>query len=1271
MIDVRVTGAAKRVKGRLMAAVEAYEPPGNVTTTADLLHADTIDLGSAKARTGFAQAACDRAHDSTLPAALEPLLLALYQTADQQTPQAADDDSGGRAAKESVQIVQMLSGPVAEFFHTGAGLPYVTVDAGQHKATFLVTEAGFREWVSRKFYLDNGAVPTGQAVHDALGSLAAKAKWEGPEREVYLRVAPAEHGIYLDLGDASWDGLEVTATGWRVVSQPVVKFRRPKGMLALPRPASGGTLDDLRRFVRLAPGEAYESELQKVLGFLLDCYRPGGPYGILALHGPEGSGKSTLSRVLNALVDPRRPPTRRPPRDERTLFIGANNSALLIFCNLSGMPGWFSDALCSITSGEGQAERLLHSDADEQLFDVCRPVILNAIEEVGTRADLLDRYISVQVPKMAKGGYGQEQRFWTAFERARPKLLGLLLDAVSGALAAGDDVDLGDLPRLADSAHWAGRALAHLGYDAKEVVAQFHSERDRRHSRVLESSTLAAVLETFVRAQVGERWEGLVGDLLAELNVHRGGQRPPKDWPADATRLAGQLRRLESAFSTVGLQIEFPQRSNRGQRVVLAIGPPPAPPPPGTHADAEQSAETATPATLATLSNAGEGSDSVAESVADGVASYTVRSADRGATNGVADSVASPSPATLSATPREPLPALESVAGVAAVAVSASTSAPALAAAPVPAYVYVDGFGQAVELLPELMAEHVLGLDTETTGLNPRRDTISLLQLATAARVYVFDVRANPRESLHLFYELFSEPKGPVLVGHNLAFDLSMLGAAGVPCPPSTRLVDTMLLAQLLRAGTPEFYHCGLADEAARTLGWTLDKTFQKVGWAGTLTDAQLAYAATDAAVLLPLMQSLLSEVRTAGLERVWTIERDCLPAMLWLDATGAPFDAGAWQTLSDAAVRAAITLTQELNRAAGLAEQLGLDGPANGTLNWDSPAQVRALLAQRGHPLPAQADGKPASVDDAALLALEATEPIAVLLRRYRDAQKRTGTYGLGWLQHVTPAGRIHADYRQLGSIAGRMACTRPNMQNLPREKAYRACVRAPEGRTLIKADYSQIELRIAAEIAGDVRMQAAYQQGADLHTLTAASVLGRANGAVRPEDRQAAKALNFGLVYGMGAATLREHAAAGYGVALTTQQAQRYRADFFRTYRELAAWHREQPKAPVDTRTLAGRRRVHVQHFTEKLNSPVQGTGADGLKQALGLLYQRRAECPSAVPVLCVHDELVIECDADAAEPAQRWLTAAMVDGMQPLLPEVPVVVEAQIGRDWSMKG
>lgn len=212
-----------------------------------------------------------------------------------------------------------------------------------------------------------------------------------------------------------------------------------------------------------------------------------------------------------------------------------------------------------------------------------------------------------------------------------------------------------------------------------------------------------------------------------------------------------------------------------------------------------------------------------------------------------------------------------------------------------------------------------------------------------------------------------------------------------------------------------------------------------------------------------------------------------------------------------------------------------------------------------------------------------------------------------------------------------------------------------------------SQIELRIAAEVAGDARLLDAYERGVDVHELTARQVLGRST--VTKADRQAAKSLNFGLLFGMGAARLRSYAKFAYGVDMTDEEAIAYRERFFDTYVGLRRWHRSLPEGMIETRTLAGRRRLGVERFTEKANSPVQGSAADGLKLALGLLHETCDEVPSAAPILTVHDEIVLECDRHDAERAREWLERCMREGMGELLKRVPVEVEGQIGRDWSM--
>jgi len=213
----------------------------------------------------------------------------------------------------------------------------------------------------------------------------------------------------------------------------------------------------------------------------------------------------------------------------------------------------------------------------------------------------------------------------------------------------------------------------------------------------------------------------------------------------------------------------------------------------------------------------------------------------------------------------------------------------------------------------------------------------------------------------------------------------------------------------------------------------------------------------------------------------------------------------------------------------------VGLDEVSS---RWNSPAQVLRLLDSRGVALPDTRDGTLQEQRD--------DDPLIPLMLEHREAAKQCGAFGRDFLRFVHPVtGRVHADYFQAGTAAGRMSCRNPNLQQMPRDPAYRACVRASEGRVLVKVDLSQIELRIAAEIANDQRLLEAYQQGIDVHTLTARQVLGRMQ--VTKADRQASKAINFGIAYGMGASRLRSHALIAYGVAMSEEEAAAYRERFF----------------------------------------------------------------------------------------------------------------------------
>jgi DNA polymerase I-like protein with 3'-5' exonuclease and polymerase domains len=547
----------------------------------------------------------------------------------------------------------------------------------------------------------------------------------------------------------------------------------------------------------------------------------------------------------------------------------------------------------------------------------------------------------------------------------------------------------------------------------------------------------------------------------------------------------------------------------------------------------------------------------------------------------------------------------------------------------------------------------LVGIDTETTGLDPRADRVRLLSLTVdtidgGTFVYLVDcVAVNPSP----LWEALAERE---LVVHNAAFDLAFLSRLGFT--PAAPVHDTMILARLLEAGGPHFHRCRLADCCERYLNQPLDKKAQRSNWAKHLTADQLRYAARDAHVLVPLYRALLAKVREAGLGPVADIETRALPAFLWLARSGVAFDREAWAALTREAEQAVQELAVQLDAVAPSRTDF-LVGTT--VWNWDSPQQVQAAFAAAGVLLKSTDDDSLAGVD----------HPMASLLRTYRAAQRLVTAYGADWSQHAAANGRIYANWNQLGSVAGRTSGSAPNLQQVPRDPRYRRCFSAPPGRVLIKADYSQLQLRIAAKIAEEPTMLGAYARHEDLHTLTARQLTGKTE--VTKADRQLAKAVNFGLLFGLGAKGLCRYARSQYGLDLSESQTRNYRAAFFRSYAKLATWHRTAGHSSTnECRTLAGRRRLLDEKtpYTHRLNTPVQGTEADGAKLAMALLWERRDQFPGTFPVLFNHDEIVVECDIAQVEAVASWLKQCMLDGMAPLIDPVPVEVEVSISRTWG---
>lgn len=360
-------------------------------------------------------------------------------------------EPGGAEGRQTHADLLLEIAAGADLFHAADLTPFADIPVGEHRETWPLRSRGFRRWLARAFYDRHGGAAAGEAMQAALGVIEAKAHYDAPQRSTFLRIGGHDGRLYLDLCDADWRAVEIDRDGWRIVAKPPVRFRRAAGMLPLPEPTPGGSIADLRRFLNVASSD----DFVLATAWLLAAFRPVGPYPVLILAGEQGSAKSTFLMMLRLLIDPNASPLRSLPREDRDLFIAANNGHLLTFDNVSGLPAWVSDTLCRLATGGGFAVRSLYSDAEETLFDAQRPIALNGIEDIVSRPDLADRAVFLTLEPIPEDRRRAQSDLIADIEGARPAILGALLDAVAHGLRMLPDTRLDRLPRLADFAVWA------------------------------------------------------------------------------------------------------------------------------------------------------------------------------------------------------------------------------------------------------------------------------------------------------------------------------------------------------------------------------------------------------------------------------------------------------------------------------------------------------------------------------------------------------------------------------------------------------------------------------------------------------------------------------------------------------------------------------------------------------------------------------------------------------------------------------------------------
>lgn len=472
---------------------------------------------------------------------------ALRDEEGKETDTPSSDNGGPSKADEVVELV-LDSG--AELFHTPDGKLYATVPVENHQENWPLRSTGFKLWVQSVYFDLVGKGLRPQVFNDALPTLEAKARYKGQEHPVFIRIGAHEGNIYIDLCNEKWEVVEVTPAGWKVINNPPVRFVRTNGMRPLPHPATGGSIEELWRFVNV------KNQQDRILtvSWLIAALRPTGPYPVLDVQGEQGSAKSTNSEVFRNLVDPSKSPLRSLPRDERDLVISAHNSWVLCFDNVSYLHGWLSDALCRLATRGGFSTRQLYTDTEEVIFDGTRPIILNGIHSTVEREDLRDRAIILSLPPIQENEFIPEEEFWKLFEDSWPRIFGALLDGVVTALRNRPNIKLDTPTRMADFAYWASAAEPAFGWQKGAFISAYTAKRQAVIEEGLEHNMLAQAIMRL--SEKTPQWEGNYKNLLEALNDQVSEEaRKVKEWPKSTNWLSNRLKRITPLLRSIGIEV--------------------------------------------------------------------------------------------------------------------------------------------------------------------------------------------------------------------------------------------------------------------------------------------------------------------------------------------------------------------------------------------------------------------------------------------------------------------------------------------------------------------------------------------------------------------------------------------------------------------------------------------------------------------------------------------------------------------------------------------
>jgi hypothetical protein len=418
------------------------------------------------------------------------------------------------------------------------------------------------------FISEKKRAPTAAAVRNAVQALQAVARRRSERAEVHIRSAAIDNKIYIDLANDRQQVVEISTGGWRIINDPPVKFLRPTGMRPLPEPKHGGTIEQLRPYANLT-----SSGFILFVQLLIDALHQRVERPVGCFIGGEGRGKSSLVKVAQRLLDPRATDPGNPPSTVRELTVRARNGTVLIFDNLSTLSQDMSDAICRLSSGIDSGVRKLFTDATQFSVRGSRSILFTAVKNPVTAPDLAERQVILRVPAVKDEQRITNRKFWSAFERDAPIILGALYDIVAHGLQEMSHVRLVQLPRLAEFVE--GGVACEGGHGLGGFMIAFESAAQEALDDVIEDNPVALAVAAFMAGRDDRPWKGSATALKTALETSDQTEQrvaTGKNWPRDVRAFGVQL--WQTALRKAGIELTEGERSTdrrRGRTLELRV----------------------------------------------------------------------------------------------------------------------------------------------------------------------------------------------------------------------------------------------------------------------------------------------------------------------------------------------------------------------------------------------------------------------------------------------------------------------------------------------------------------------------------------------------------------------------------------------------------------------------------------------------------------------------------------------------------------------------